>query len=113
MGCRVFEENIQPFIDGSFPDDIYDEFIEHYNTCSECREELEILYLVHYALHSIDLDSSSLDLRDKLKKHMDNMKEQVYLRYKYRFLKNVTIGAAQFVTLVGFVGYLLYLIGIF
>ena len=95
MNCREFESNIQSFITGEFDERKYDSFMEHYNNCSECREELEILYLVHNTINSDLSDEFSFNLRDRLKIHMKNMEDMVYRHYKYNFLKNFVIILAE------------------
>ena len=113
MNCRIFAENIQTFIDGNLPDKMYERFINHFNTCPDCNEELEIIFLISYVLKSNDLDSGSLDLRGKLRAHMAELNDQVDRRYRYRLFRFTAIISAQITTLVAFVGFLLYLVGAF
>lgn len=113
FGCSEFEQYIPVFIRGELPDNLYDKFIQHYEKCNECNEELEILYLVHHTVNSHSFDSGSLNLKEKMAEHMDDMREQVYRRYKFRFIKYSAIATAEVTTFVALIGYILYLLGIF
>lgn len=111
MNCIEFENNISGFIEGKLPDEKYDGFIEHYNSCSECNEELEILYLVHNTINSKDWDNESFNLKEKLKIHMKNMEDMVYKRYKYNFFRRVLLVIAQLMAYVAGTAYVLKLLG--
>ena len=95
MNCREFEGDIPSFIAGELPDEKYDSFIKHLNQCNECKEELEILYLVHNTINSDEADDFSFNLKEKLNAHMKNMEDMVYKRYKYNFFKNSVIIMAE------------------
>lgn len=112
MECREFESNIPGFITGELPDEKYDDFIGHYNSCSECNEELEILYLVHNTINSDDLDNESFNLKEKLKIHMKNMEDMVYKRYKCNFFRRLLLSAAQLTAYGAGVVFILKLLGV-
>lgn len=112
MNCREFESNIQSFIKDELPDEKYDSFIEHYNKCSECSEELEILYLVHHTINTDETDDFSFNLKEQLEIHMKEVEDKVYRRYKKRFLRNTSIILAEITTLASAVVFILIMLGV-
>ena len=112
MDCREFESNIQSFIKDELPDERYDSFIEHYNKCSECNEELEILYLVDHTIRADESDNISFNLKEQLGMHMRAVESRVYRRYKKRFLRNVSIMLAELATCMASVIFILIMLGI-
>lgn len=112
MDCREFENNIRSFIKDQLPDEKYDSFIEHYDKCSECKEELEILYLVHHTINIDEPDNFSFNLKEQLEMHIKEVEDKVYLRYKKRFLRNVSIILAELTTCMAMVVFILIISGI-
>lgn len=112
MDCREFENNIRSFIKDQLPDEKYYSFIEHYDKCSECKEELEILYLVHRTINVDDPDNFSFNLKEQLEKHIKEVEDKVYRRYKRRFLRNVSIILAELTTCTAMVVFILIMSGI-
>ena len=49
MTCKTFSGMISSFLSGTLEDDSLREFLEHYDKCENCREEVEIQYLVSRA----------------------------------------------------------------
>lgn len=47
--CKTFSGMISSFLSGTLEDDSLREFLEHYDKCENCREEVEIQYLVSRA----------------------------------------------------------------
>lgn len=101
MNCNEFRGFINDFINSQLPDQVYDEFIDHYHSCDECNEELEILYLVHNTINSDQLENTSFNLNEKLRNHMKHMEELVYARYKYNFCRKTAITFAQVISGIG------------
>lgn len=47
MTCKEFNQTMRDFLDNSIEDErILEGFTEHYHTCRECREEMEIQYIL-------------------------------------------------------------------
>ena len=112
MDCREFESNIPSFIKDELPDERYDSFIEHYSKCSECNEELEILYLVDHTIRANESDNISFNLKEQLEMHMKAVENRVYRRYKKRFLRNVSIMLAELAAGTVSVIFILIMLGI-
>ena len=50
MKCADFQKMIPDIINNTVPDEKLDEVIEHIDNCKDCREELEIHYILRYGL---------------------------------------------------------------
>ena len=77
MNCREFESYIPAFIDKKLDFKTMEEFREHYETCSECREELSIQFLVSVGIRHLDNDDDDFDLNAELKKRMASNEKQI------------------------------------
>lgn len=77
MNCREFESYIPAFIDKKLDFKTMEEFREHYETCSECREELSIQFLVSVGIRHLDNDDDDFDLDSELKKRMVSNEKQI------------------------------------
>lgn len=70
MNCKEFESHIPDFIDKKLDYKTMEEFREHYESCSECREELSIQFLVSVGVQHLDSDDDNFDLSSELKKRL-------------------------------------------
>jgi hypothetical protein len=59
-----------------------EEFREHYESCSECREELSIQFLVRVGVQHLDNDDDNFDLNSELKKRLASNDKQLE-RHKF------------------------------
>ena len=69
MKCKDFEKNIPIFINSTMEYSELKAFVEHVNTCAECREELDIQLLVSEGIARLN-DGGALDLRHEMDKRM-------------------------------------------
>ena len=70
MNCKDFEKNIPVFINSTMEYTDLKEFVEHVNTCAECREELDIQLLVSEGIARLS-DGGTLDLRHEMDERME------------------------------------------
>lgn len=70
MDCQEFDKNIKSFVVGELDYRQLDDFIDHYNSCEECHEELEINYLLSYMLE--EEEQTTFNLRSELDKLIEN-----------------------------------------
>lgn len=54
MNCLETQKRIRQFLDRTLPEDEWKAFLEHMNTCAECREELDLYCAIDYALKDDD-----------------------------------------------------------
>ncbi len=104
MDCREFTNNIKDFIKGTISDEKYEDFVKHNDSCDECHEELEILYLVQNTLTEEDYwENSSYNLNENLNNYFKKYTDMVYKRYKSNFLKGITLISAEIVSLASII----------
>ncbi len=107
MTCREFESNIQNFIEGKLPISKCGKFIEHYNSCKECNEELEILYIIHNTINNETLDSQSFNLKDKLKSNIKEIEKLLDRRRKFDIFQKTIIMTAEVIALSASIFYVI------
>jgi hypothetical protein len=56
MTCQEAERLVTPYIRGELDGDELEEFLRHVDSCADCREELEIYYMVNVGLEQLDND---------------------------------------------------------
>lgn len=76
MDCKEFEKQIPIFIDQKMDYQALTEFMEHLNTCEECKEELTIQFLVREGISRLE-DGSSFDLQKELNQRMNSAKAKI------------------------------------
>ena len=79
MDCKEEEKLIPPFLQ----DDLYgkdlEDFIEHIETCPDCKEELSIQFLVAEGLERLEA-GNNFNLQKALEIKLDNAWHQVKIR---------------------------------
>lgn len=93
MTCLEAQSNITAFINDQLDMATLEEFIEHVNHCSDCREELEVYYTLLTAMKLLDEDkelsnqfSQELDWKLKMSAERIRKKKNARIRKKFYFL---------------------------
>lgn len=70
-----------------------DKFIDHIDSCEDCKEELEVYYTLLTAMKQLDEDKNlSDDFNQELKEKLDKTQEKIInLRYNYYRKKGVMV----------------------
>ena len=77
MNCQEVQSNIMNYINHHLNHEQTKAFIEHIRTCPDCRDELEINYIVMIGLQQLDEgEILSVDFRKKLKEDIDRRYEE-------------------------------------
>ena len=84
MNCKEFESYIPAFIDKKLDFKTMEDFREHYENCSECREELSIQFLVSVGIQHLDNDDDIFDLESELKKRLASNDKQIERHKLYK-----------------------------
>ena len=67
-------------------------FFEHIDNCKDCKEELEVYYILLIGLKQLDEDpSDSLDLHGQFEEHLNKARERVDKQNWERFPKMVIL----------------------
>lgn len=92
MDCREAQSLIVPFIKSELTMEQAKKFFEHIDNCKDCKEELEVYYILLIGLKQLDEDpSDSLDLHGQFEEHLNKAKERVEKQNWERFPKMVIL----------------------
>ena len=113
MNCSEFNSNIKSFNDGSIDDDILEEYINHYKSCSQCREELEIYYLIHKVFDG-DLEQENkgmqdLNLKLSLENDIKSKEDMIYKEYKQKFLFSLAFWTGNVTAIITAMYFIFYI----
>lgn len=97
MNCKEFEKNIPIFIGSNMEYEDLKSFVEHVNTCEECREELDIQLLVSEGIARLE-DGGTLDLRHEMDKRMEYALHDIHRHKTLRVL----VGTLQTMAAIAF-----------
>lgn len=101
MDCREVQSLIVPFIKSELTMEQAKAFFEHIDCCKDCKEELEVYYILLIGLKQLDEDpSDSLDLHGQFEEHLNKAKERVEKQTWERFPKLVILLALIGILLV-------------
>lgn len=93
MTCRRAQSLITPFIKDKLNITDTEEFLEHINSCQECREELEVYYILLTAMKQLDEDKQlSDDFGQDLAYKLDTAHEKVlHVKFTYYRKRGILI----------------------
>ena len=72
MTCMEAEKMVIPYINDQLSVTELEDFIEHIKTCENCREELEIHYMVDVGLKKLDEADGTYDIVGDLKRKLES-----------------------------------------
>lgn len=72
MTCMEAEKMVIPYINDELSPTELEDFIEHIETCENCREELEIHYMVDVGLKKLDEADGTYDIVGDLKRKLED-----------------------------------------
>lgn len=72
MTCTEAEKMVEPYIHDKLSLMELEAFMEHIDTCENCREELEIYYMVDVGLRKLDEDSGTYDIAGALRRKLED-----------------------------------------
>ena len=88
MECKEIEHLIIPFIKYELSEEQLKEFLNHVETCPNCKEELEIYYMVYEGMKGLDEDDfTTYNLKDALLYHIEQGKQYLKEVYGYKVFK--------------------------
>ncbi|MGL5260372.1 MAG: zf-HC2 domain-containing protein [Lachnospiraceae bacterium] len=99
MNCKEIEKCIPLFIDNTLDEHDLIEFINHIEICEDCREELNIQFLVMAGMTLLE-DGTSYDLDEEMRQLIITAKRKLVFKRKMRFFTYFTIGCLCITILV-------------
>ncbi len=71
MTCLEAEKLVIPYINDRLSISELEDFMEHIETCENCREELEIHYMVDIGLKKLEEDDDAYDIVGDLRRKLE------------------------------------------
>lgn len=103
MDCRTAQSLINSYIDRSLTMEQLEQFLKHVEHCPSCYDELEINFIVYYALQRLDDDDGkegTFDMHGLLQEDIRRRRRRVrHSRIKESFLVAAIILAGFLVVL--------------
>ena len=81
MKCKEFTGLVPAFLEDSLDDTTLQEFLDHYDSCQGCREEVEIQYLIDRVFNDKRVDNG-INLEKDLPEYINNERRQLAYRTK-------------------------------
>lgn len=85
MTCKETEKIIPLFLEDELDTEDLNEFMEHIDNCSECREELSIQLLVSEGMARLET-GNVFDLQRELKARIENAQHSLKIRENMKWL---------------------------
>lgn len=82
MTCQEAERLVTPYIRDELAGDELEAFLNHIDECPNCREELEIYFMVDVGLRQLDHDSATYDIAGDLEHKI----EESYLKVSHMWM---------------------------
>ena len=96
MKCEEFNKLVPKFIDDTLDTKYFDGFIHHAKECKDCKEELEIHYMIRVGLDRIEKDSTkSFDIGGELERQLFLYEQKADSIFKMKVYRNVVIVLAE------------------
>ena len=79
MTCKEAENLVIPYIRHELDDDVrMEEFLDHIDSCENCREELEIYYTVEAGIRQLDSDTGIYNIKGDLEEDLAASRQMLY-----------------------------------
>ncbi|MEG2349532.1 MAG: zf-HC2 domain-containing protein [Hungatella sp.] len=77
MTCKETQSLVMPYIHQELTDEKMDEFLEHIETCKDCKEELEIYYTVEVGIRQLDTDNGNYNIKGTMESDIFMSKQRL------------------------------------
>lgn len=109
MNCIRAQKLIKPYVDGELSGRELEEFLDHIESCSSCRDELVIYYAIDQSLRNKD-DGGDYDFKEKLSRKLAGSRSFLRRQKIVRSIQAAVAAAAEGCFLLAVLG-MLYLNG--
>ncbi len=80
MTCKEAEGLVLPYIHHELSDEVTEEFLEHIDGCENCREELEIYYIVEEGIRQLDGDTGNYNIKGDMEEDILESRQRLYVK---------------------------------
>lgn len=103
MNCLKAQSMITPFINNKLNINELEDFLDHVNTCPNCKEELEVYYALLTAMKQLDEDKNlSSNFVQELNEKLELAEEQI-IHAKYTYYRKIAILILTMILLAFFI----------
>lgn len=102
MDCKQAKELIKDYIEAEEEPDAFDKLYEHITNCADCRDEIEVMFLVKQGLKRLE-DGEAFDLKKELDRKLQYSMKLFVLARRIRII----ISIASLIILMILVGLLI------
>ncbi len=79
MTCKEAENLVIPYIRHELEDDqLMEEFLDHIDSCENCKEELEIYYTVEAGIRQLDSDTGNYNIKGDMEEDLLASRQKLY-----------------------------------
>ncbi|MBO7710712.1 MAG: zf-HC2 domain-containing protein [Lachnospiraceae bacterium] len=91
MNCLEAQRLMRSYTEGTLPDKVTEEFLDHIQKCRDCHEELELYLMVHHALDEEPLPAGSkqLDIDEQIRMTRNAISRRRFRKVTLGFLAMV------------------------
>lgn len=97
MDCKEFNRLIPEYLDHRLGERKLKEFLNHYDECEDCRDELKVQYLIYEGLERLE-EGDAFDVEKDLADMMEIQKKQLRASHGIQ----MTAIAAEIITTAAF-----------
>lgn len=90
MTCKEAESFVMPYIRNELSDEVLEEFLEHIETCGNCKEELEIYYTVEVGIRQLDTDTGNYNIKGTMESDIVASKQKLYTLRAFNIIRYAT-----------------------
>ena len=88
MNCLEARKYINDFIQGNWEEEQCESFLEHMESCKDCREELRITHMIYEGLQSLEGEQEELQLE---KSYQNLIEEANFFIFQNHFFRGLRI----------------------
>ncbi|MBE5963562.1 MAG: zf-HC2 domain-containing protein [Lachnospiraceae bacterium] len=99
MTCGKNEALIKRYINNQLAIEEVAALLKHFESCKDCREELEIYYILEYGLSDKSEESKSYNFKQQIEDKLRASKKRVEAYLKYNKVRRTFIIIANLVTI--------------
>ncbi len=77
MTCKEAQGMVIPFVRKQLTDEEAEAFLDHVDSCRDCREELEIYYIVEEGIRQLDSDGENYNIKEGLEREMRSCRQRL------------------------------------
>ncbi len=79
MTCKEASSLVTPFITHQLDDDKMADFLDHIDSCAECRDELETYFMVVAGIRQLDNDSDDYNIKGYMEDEIRSSKDRLFI----------------------------------